>query len=257
MRKKKKTLFLAFLNLAAFAAVIVINALANILPINGYNTGELSDAIPNLFVPAGLTFSIWGLIYALLALFVGYQFYAVKRGNFLFVEKIGLLFLASSIANFGWILAWHYKRIALSLALMLVILSSLVAISIRLRDGRKRAFGFERLAVYHTFSIYLGWISVATIANVTAVLVTYGWDGFGIGEETWTVLAILTAVLLGLLSIVKTEDVPYAMVIVWALLGILIKRYSAGGFEYVWIITASAIGISAMIFTGIYKMVRK
>jgi hypothetical protein len=253
---KNKLKILAILNTLLFFAVVAVNFLANSLPINGYNTGALSDAIPNLFVPAGITFSIWGLIYALLAMFVLHQFHALKKRNGRFVGDIGIWFAVSSVANIAWIFAWHYKQIAFSLILMLVILFSLILIVLRLRLNRKYSTGLERIAVYHTFSIYLGWISVATIANVTALLVVNSWNGFGMGDEFWTVIVVAVAILLGLISILKVKDIPYALVIDWALIGIIIKRYQTGGLEYMWIILIAFIGVVAISTLSLYKFVR-
>lgn len=257
MKKNSNLKTLAALNTLFFLGVLVVNYMANALPINGLSTGELSDFIPNLFVPAGLTFSIWGLIYALLAAFVLYQFNALKKHGGGFVGNIGIWFIVSCIANMGWIYAWHYRQMALSLAFMLVILSSLIIIVVRLRPDRKYATGLERVAVYHSFSIYLGWISVATIANVTAVLVTAGWDGFGISDEFWTVLVVAVAILLALTSIDRYGDTPYALVIVWALAGIILKRYQAGGLEYIWIIAVSIAGIVLVGSFAIYKFIKR
>jgi hypothetical protein len=257
MRNKRKTEILAGLNLLAYVLVILVNAMANILPINGYNTGELSNDIPNLFVPAAFTFSIWIVIYFLLALFVFHQLRMSGRRKSGFIEDIGIWFAVSSAANAGWIFAWHYKMINLSLLLMIVILLSLIIIVLRLRSNRNHSYGFERIAVYHAFSVYLGWISVATIANVTAVLVVNGWNGFGMSDEFWTVIVIGVAIMLGLISILKAKDIPYALVIDWALIGIIIKRYQAGGLEYIWIILIATIGVLSISTLSLYKLIRR
>jgi len=257
MKMKNKLKIFAIVNTLIFFAVVTVNFLANSLPINGYNTGELSDGFPNLFVPAGITFSIWGLIYVLLGMFVLQQFHALKKQNGRFVGDIGIWFAVSSAANIGWIFAWHYKQIVFSLIFMLIILLSLILIVLRLRPNRKYSTGLERIAVYHAFSVYLGWISVATIANVTTVLVVNGWNGFGISDEFWTVLVIAVAILLGLISIIKANDIPYALVIDWALIGIIIKRYQVGGLEYMWIILIAGIGVVSISTLSLYKFVRR
>ncbi|MBK5251544.1 MAG: tryptophan-rich sensory protein [Peptostreptococcaceae bacterium] len=257
MKRNNNLKILAIVNALLFLGVIAVNYMANALPINGYNTGELSDDLPNLFVPAGLTFAIWGLIYALLAMFVLYQFHALKKRNGRFIGDIGIWFAVSSIANIGWIFAWHYKQIALSLVFMLIILSSLILIVLRLRPNRKYSTGLEKVAVYHSFSVYLGWISVATIANVTAVLVTINWNGFGIGHEFWTVLVIGAAIMLAWLSLARFGDIPYALVIDWALVGIIMKRYQTGGLEYMWILIIATIGVVFISSLSLYKFVRR
>ncbi|TFF88271.1 MAG: hypothetical protein EU550_01615, partial [Promethearchaeota archaeon] len=168
MESKKKLVF-QVLNIIGFIATIVINSLANILPIGYGNTGVLSDDIPNLFVPIGLTFSIWSVIYILLGLFVIYQARDVfkKEGEKIdmpFQDKISFYFILSSVANIVWIFLWHYKQIFLSLIAMLVLLISLLVIYISLNIGKAEVSRNVKLFVHLPFSVYLGWITVATIA---------------------------------------------------------------------------------------------
>jgi len=144
MRQK---LLICILNLFGFLGTVIVNGLANALPINNKTTGELSDQYPNLFVPAGLTFSIWGLIYILLAIFAIYQLIIVIRKDTKqssFIERIGLLFFGSSVANIGWIFAWHYEIVPLSLVLMLLLLGCLIAIYLRLHIGKSASTRTEK-----------------------------------------------------------------------------------------------------------------
>lgn len=203
-----------YLNLLFFAVMVVMNYLANALPLNGKTTGELSDAYPNLFVPAGVTFSIWGVIYILLLIFCVVQF---TTSHQTVISRIGWLFGISCIFNASWIAAWHYERMPLSLILMLGLLVSLIWINIFIKD---MSFGFFKAA----FGIYLGWICIATIANVTALLVTYNWGGFGISEETWTIIMIIVGTLVVALSIWRLDNPFIGLAVVWAFIGIMIKR---------------------------------
>ncbi len=203
-----------YLNLLLFAGMVVMNYLANALPINGKTTGELSNAYPNLFVPAGVTFSIWGVIYILLLIFCVVQFTTSHQAV---ISRIGWLFGISCIFNALWIVAWHNERLPLSLILMLGLLVSLVWINIFIKD---MPFGFFKAA----FGIYLGWICIATIANVTALLVTAGWGGFGISEETWTIIMILVGTLVVALTIWRLDNPFIGFSVVWAFIGIMIKR---------------------------------
>jgi len=175
MNRNRLVLSLSILNLLGFIGTVVVNALATTLPINNITTGELSDLYPNLFVPAGLTFAIWGLIYVLLGIFVIYPLIPSVRRDAQkvdFVQRIGPLFFISCLANIGWIYAWHYKIVPLSLALalMLILFGSLLAIYLRLNVGRSEAPKTEKYLVHLPFSVYLGWITIATIANATAIL---------------------------------------------------------------------------------------
>ncbi len=233
MEKIQKTRLLAIFNFVSLIAILTINALANILPINNKTTGELSDNIPNLFVPAGLTFSIWGLIYLLLTIFSITQFKVFKGDELVGaeVEKIGPWFIVSSIGNFVWILLWHYELVELSLIAMLVILFSLILIYTKLNIGKSDVEPKIRWSIHLAMSVYLGWISVATIANVTAVLVVNNWGGWGISEPIWTLLVIAVGLILGIIQLVKRQDIAYSGVVVWAYVGIYIKRISVSPFE--------------------------
>ncbi|MDA3811063.1 MAG: tryptophan-rich sensory protein [Spirochaetaceae bacterium] len=213
---------LAILNAISFVAVLVFNSLASIIPLGGLNTGQISDLYPNLFVPAGLTFSIWGLIYLLLAVYVIYNFISKES----YIEKIGLLFFFSSLANICWIISWQYRHVLLSLFCILIILVTLIRIYQSLNIGHSHTSKKERYMVHLPFSVYFGWITVATIANVTAVLVDINWNRFGLSESFWTVAVIIVAITLGLIILFLRSDIAYALVVDWALLGILIKRLS-------------------------------
>lgn len=205
---------LKFINLIFFGVMIVMNILANALPLNNKTTGELSDALPNLFVPAGLTFSIWGVIYLMIALFCIIQFRAANQAA---VEKIGWLFALSCLFNALWIIAWHYQRIPVSLMIMILLLVSLIYLNLQIRD---HPFGLIKAG----FGVYLGWICIATIANVTALLVRYNWNGFGIAEPVWTIIMILTGVLIVSLALLRLNNPYIGLSVMWAFLGIYIKR---------------------------------
>ncbi len=219
----------AFTNLIACIAMVVVNGMANAIPLNGLGTGELSDFYPNLFVPAGLTFSIWGIIYLLLTGFCIYGL--VSRFNSSinpqFLKIIGPWFFFSCIANICWIFSWHWKKVGLSLLFMLALLASLIIIyekmGINTGENGKGLFFFAKLP----FSIYLGWISIATIANAAALLVNFKWKGFGLSESVWTIIVILAAVLLTSIIIYRKHDAGFSLVVLWAFLGIILKRSSA------------------------------
>lgn len=227
MIKNKTIQILQVGNIIAVILTIIINSLANILPIAGKNTGELSDNIPNLFVPAGITFSIWGVIYALIIIFAIYlakDLFKKEKATKPCIEKISIFFILASLANIIWIFLWHYEQVILSLLAMILLFFSLLIIYMRLNIGIKKVSMKEKLFVHIPISVYLGWITVATIANITAALVTVGWDGFGITEEIWTILVILVATLLTIVVLLKRKDYAYSAVIIWALIGIYIKR---------------------------------
>jgi len=214
-------------NLVGIFFTIVVNSLAVILPLNGKSTQSLSDALPNLFVPAGLTFSIWSIIYLLMIVFGIYQardLLKKEQHDTPFLQSIGYLFMLSCAANILWIFCWHYQYVSLSLVAMLILLLSLIAIYLKLNIGRSQIPLREKLGVHLLFSVYLGWITVATVANVTALLVSINWDGFGIAAETWTILVLAVTALITLLMLILRKDIAYSLVVIWAALGIAIKR---------------------------------
>jgi len=224
---KSRLLFLAIMNLIGFLGTVVVNGLSNALPLNGKTAGELSDQYPNLFVPAGLTFSIWGVIYILLAIFVVYGLIVAARKDTqksLFVENISVLFFISCLANMGWIFAWHYEIVPLSLVIMLILLVTLITLYLRLRIGRSDSPKTEKYLVHLPFSVYLGWITIATIANVTALLVYANWDTFGLGEPFWAIAVIIVGIGITLSVLFTRKDIFYCLVVDWSLLGILLKR---------------------------------
>lgn len=226
-----------YINIILVAGMLVMNYLANALPLNNKTTGELSDSFPNLFVPAGLTFSIWGIIYLLIIVYCVVQFTGSER---LIMSNISLWFGITCILNALWILFWHYGRLPLSLLVMFGLLASLIYINILIRD---LSFGIIKAV----FGIYLGWICIATIANVTALLVNTNWNGFNISQETWTIIMIFTGMLVTALSIYRLKNPFLGLAVVWAFIGIAIKRQD----DYRSIFISAVIALS---LTGLFTL---
>ena len=254
---------LSILAVLLFLGVLAVNVAANAIPLNGVTTGQLSDEIPNLFVPAGLTFAIWGLIYLLLALYVVFivaESFGRRSGAAWSVGDAAL-FCVNEAANIGWIFAWQWRLVPLSLGIILIILGTLIALEVRatkrLRSGGELARGkrLQRFALSVPIRVYLGWIMVATIANATAFLVKAGWDGFGLDPRFWTVLVIVVGCALALGFVFTRKAIATPAVVVWAYAGIVIKRLSVDR-EYsasVWIaaLAAAIVIIVAIIFKSI------
>lgn len=218
-------------NIIAVILTVIINALSSLLPLNNITPGELSDAIPNFFVPAGLTFSIWSVIYVLLFIFAFYQakdLFKKEKQDLPFLDQISYLFIIASAANIAWIFCWHYFALTatyLSLIAMLVLLVTLLLIYLRLGIGKSDVDRKVKLYIHLPFSVYLGWITVATIANVTAVLVQdFGVPSFDFNALIWTILVIIVATIITGAMILTRKDIGYTLVILWAFLGIIIKR---------------------------------
>ena len=206
-------------------ATIVINILANALPLNGLNTGEISDRFQVYFVPAGYVFSIWGLIYIGLIAYAVFQALPSQRENSR-LRATGYLVALSGLANIVWIFLWHYGQFPLTLLAMLSLLGLLINIYVRLGIGITKVSTAENWAVRIPFSVYLGWITVATVANITDLLYYLNWNGLGISPEVWF-LVVLAAVIVisGLVSLTR-RDIAYNLVILWALVGIAVKHSS-------------------------------
>jgi hypothetical protein len=260
MNQVRKRFWLSFVNLFLFLMTVVVNGLAVILPINNKSTGQLSDQYPNLFVPAGLTFSIWSVIYLLLTVYCVYELLPKVWRNHqqgVFIERIGPLFIFSSILNMGWIFAWHYELVSLSVAIMLLFLLILITIYLKLRIGMSEAPAQEKYLVHLPFSIYLGWISVATIANITALLVYWKWDGFGLSPQLWTVAVIAVAIGLAVSMLIRHRDIFYALVIDWALLGILLKRLADSSRPDEFVVIASIVGLVMVTGGVLWRLVTR
>jgi len=249
------------LNITGLIAMIVVNFLANSLPIGGRNTGEISALYPTLFTPAGFTFSIWGVIYLLLMVFCFYQAKGVfsdsdlKRNRFLY--RIDVWFFISCLANISWIFAWHNDLIWVSVILMVILLASLMTIYFYLGVGRSIISRAEYFMVHVPFSVYLGWITVATIANIAVFLIKSHWYQFGLSEEFWTVLMISIASLLGIYVLLFRKDFYFSIVIVWALFGIISRRLADEAESMEPIILAAGAGILIILALSLFYRLKK
>jgi benzodiazapine receptor len=207
-------------------ATLAVNILANVLPFNGITTAQVSEQFHVYFVPAGYVFAIWGLIYIGLIAYAVFQALPAQRENPR-LRKIGYPVVVGGLANCVWLFLWHYQQIPLTLVAMLGLLAMLIVVYLGLGIGQGRVSRLETWAVHVPFSIYLGWITVATIANVTDVLYYWNWTGFGVSARDWT-LVMFAAVLViaGLMSLTR-RDIAYNLVILWALVGIAVKQSAA------------------------------
>ncbi len=216
---------LPWINSAVAVVALVVNGMANAIPLNGQTTAAVSDKFPVYFVPAGYVFAIWGVIYLGWIAFVVYQALPAQRENPR-LQRIGWLFALSCVANASWIFLWHYEYFPLTAVVMLSLLALLIAIYLRLDIGRQRVSTVEKWCVDIPFSLYLGWISVATIANVTDLLYYWKWDALGIAPETWAVIMLLAASAIALAVALTRADVAFLLVIVWSFAGIAVKQGS-------------------------------
>ncbi len=242
--------------LGMFIVMVAVNALANILPINGITTGAVSDSYPNLFAPAPITFSIWGLIYLLLGLYSVSQLVSNQLDAQL-THRVNILFIASSVINSVWIFAWHYQQIWLTVLLMVGLLVVLIKIADVLNMHTLTMK--EKLLIKLPFGVYFGWITVATIANITALLVDLKWNGFGIGDDVWMIVVLLVGVAIAAVRMFKDKSIAYGLVPVWAYFGIWLKHTSTTGFGYAYpsVVSMTLVSIALLVLANAYLVLRK
>lgn len=250
-----KTTVRQIVNVITTIAVIVINVLANALPLNGLNTGEISDRFEIYFVPAGYVFSIWGVIYLGLIAFAIYQALPAQRNN-PHVARIGYAYAISGIANIIWIFFWHYEVFALTLIPMLVLLGSLIFIFLRLWQGRSEQRSADRWAIFLPFNIYLGWISVATVANATQLLYYLKWGGWGIAPEIWALIMLIIAAAIAIAMVLRHRNIAYAMVFVWAYIGIAVQHSETALVAFPAGILAALIALSVVMAAPLKRATR-
>lgn len=207
---------------AAFVVTILVNYLSQALLFSGKSIGEVSDKYSTLITPAGYAFSIWGLIYITLGIYVYHQAFRADPEQSVY-DSIALPLVLNLLANSLWVIAFQFEFIALSAVLMLVILATLIQISIVWVNDRTLPRSRKaRLRI--PFSLYLGWISVATIVNLSVVVKYTGWETLGLGEPTW--VAIMTGVGAGLalFVMIATRDIIFSLVIIWAYVAIAVAQ---------------------------------
>lgn len=235
--------------LLALLAMFAVNALSTLLPLNDVTPGEASDRYPNLFVPAPFVFSIWGVIYLLVIAYALYSFGLFRKkgepANESLLRKTGIDFIVTCVFNAAWLFAWHYGRLILSL--VIIVLYLLTLISLRLMIAKESLTKREKLLVRLPFSVYFGWLTVATIANATALLVAFGFGGLGISEAGWTILILGVGAVIAIATALRFRDAAYLAVFLWAYAGILQNHLSSGGFggAYPGVVTMAALSLGA------------
>ncbi|MFZ0532817.1 MAG: hypothetical protein WAM09_06520 [Anaerolineales bacterium] len=218
-----KDILRQFFVVLTIIATLVVNVLADVLPINGLNTGQISDRFQVYFVPAGYVFSIWGVIYLGLIAFTVFQALPSQRENPR-MRATGWWIALGGLANSAWIFLWHYEQFPLTIIAMLVLLGSLIVTYLRLGIDRSAVSASETWTTRVPFSIYLGWITVATVANVTSLLDYLKWNGFGIAPEIWMWIVLAAVLVIAVLMNFTRRDIAYSLVILWALAGISVKH---------------------------------
>ena len=223
---------------------LTVNILASTLPLNGQNTGEISDRFQVFFVPAGYVFAIWGIIYIGWIAFAIYQFQPAQKESPR-QRNLGYLFAISGLFNAAWLFCWHYNWFGLSVLVMLTLLGLLITSYLKLNVGLAPVTAAEKWSVDIPFSVYLGWISVATVANISDWLYLVNWGGFGFAPQAWAAIMIAVASLLGILMTLTRRDSGYVFVLAWSFAGIALKQAeSALVANTAWVATVIALGLA-------------
>ena len=246
-----KDTFRQITNLVTVIIALTVNILASALPLNGQNTGEISDRFQVYFVPAGYVFAIWFFIFLGWIVFAVFQFWKDQKESSR-LRRLGYLFAISNIVNAAWLFAWHYNYFGLSVLIMLTLLGLLIASYLRLDVNRSSAKGSEWWSVDLPFSVYLGWITVATVANITSWLYSIGWNGFGISASVWAVIMIIVASVVGFLMALTRRDTAYLFVLVWSFIGIAVKQAEVAS-----VVAAAWIGAGSLFTMAVYSLFRR
>jgi hypothetical protein len=249
----------AIFNTIGYIMVIAVNTMASIKMVNGKGPADISDKYDSLFTPAGITFSIWGLIYLTLLGFIIYQLWLAFSGKDQpqleqFMERLRGWWLISCLANTCWLFSWHYELLPLSILIMLALLVSLLAININLNIAIQKVPWPEKLFIHLPFSLYLGWITIATVANIAALRVYTGWNGQNI---PWTVFLISICTVASTLLVIKRKNIVVGLVAIWALCGIILKRQQAGGPAATPITIACIMAIIVIIIAALTQLLKK
>ena len=199
-----------------------------VIPIGGRTTAEVSKIYPNLFTPAPFTFAIWGVIYILLAGFAFLYQTGIIDHNPRFAERISGWFIFSCAMNIGWLLSWHFDAIGLSVLFMLGLLISIIAMNERTDDIKPSLF--ENLVVKLPLGLYFGWITVATIANISVWLVSVGVSLPAAAEQIVTVIIMLIGAGIASLVLTLNENPFYGIAVAWGYAGIMIRHIVGGGY---------------------------
>lgn len=214
-----------WLTLAAIIFAFVVNVFSNLYPMNGLTIGEISNTFFSdvLIIPASYAFAIWGVIYLGLFSFGFYQFQSSQQQNPR-LQTTRYWLICASLAQVIWVVVFLYRMFSVSLVAMLVILFGLIQAYLKLKNTPHPTSQKEQWFVDIPISIYLGWISVATIVNAASVLYNLGWSGWGISAPLWTTILITVAGLIGIILRLQYHETAFLVVLIWAFIAISIRQ---------------------------------
>ncbi len=255
----KRAQGLVIVSTVLYILMIIMNVLAVLLPLNGLSTAVISSRYDTLFAPTGFTFSIWGVIYLALALEVILSISKLReiKDNFSHRQKFltTALFSISSLLNGIWIVFWHFELLFLSVVTMVLLFVVLLLINIQL----KKASIIDRLP----FSLYFGWITIALIANIAAFIVSLGVSYNSVGAVIQTSMIIIIASIITALTIFLQKDYVYGLVVIWALIGIIVRHVDVNQFNlaYQGVLDAAIIALVivtlSIVMISVYTLIKK
>ncbi len=221
-----------YINVAALFLMIALNSLANILPINEMHTDEIARKFETMFTPAVYTSYIWSFIYAGLILYMVYIWKNLKSDSNIaniLVSRTGIIFLLSCIANMAWIIAWHYQQIIVTSIFIIMLLLAMIDLNIRLHkiSGNIKTSSNFSWMVKAPFGLYLGWMVIAVVANLSIHLKQYGFETT-LDASTWTSLMIMFVALIALWLLARIDSISAAIAIIWGIIGIYVSQFSGG-----------------------------
>ncbi|MDJ0694513.1 tryptophan-rich sensory protein [Mastigocoleus sp. MO_188.B34] len=239
--------------LIAIILAFIVNVASNIFPLNGLTIGQISNTLFKevLIIPANYAFIIWGLIYLGLFAFATYQVLPNQRNN-PDLRKIGYFLVIASIAQSIWVYLFSFRLFTLSVVAMLVILLPLIATYLHLGTSKTAISRVKRWCVHYPMGIYLGWISVATVVNVACALYAQNWNGWGIPDQAWTVIMMLVAAAISIVTIFQNRDLTYTGVTIWALIAIAIKNW-----ENHIIMIVALLCVTALVIISLFKNLKR
>ena len=224
----QKVSTLKILNVAALVVVVLVNYLANALPINGVKTADISNKYFNEFAPANLTFSIWAVIYSLIIGVMIWQYVNVNEAKNKAISQFSTYFIANCLLNAAWLFAWHYEIFVLTIILMLGILYTLVQLN-RIESKEFPTDLPTKWLLQSGFGVYLGWICIATIANITTFLVSLNFNKLGLTDTFWTGTVIGIGSITAAMLVVRYKNMYIGFAVIWALIGIVIRQNQLHG----------------------------
>jgi hypothetical protein len=209
----------------AIIGSILVNTFSNFYPLNGVNIGDLSNTLFSevKVTPANYAFAIWGLIYIGLIAFAIYQLQPTQRYNPR-LQRSGYLLAFACVSQCVWIYLFLDRFFLASIIPMFGILLSLIGTYQRLGIGQQSVSRQERWFIHIPISIYLGWITVASVVNVAIALYSINWNGWGMPSTLWTVMMMIVSALIAALMTIQGHDTAYRLVIVWALVAIAVRQ---------------------------------